>query len=97
MDFGVFVELYPGKEGLVHVSELEWRRVEKVTDVVNMGDTVRVKLVSKTAEGKLDLSRKALLPKPEGYVDPPKRSPRTGGGGNRGGGNRGRSGGGPRR
>ncbi|GBE29407.1 polyribonucleotide nucleotidyltransferase [bacterium BMS3Bbin04] len=97
VDFGVFVELYPGKEGLVHVSELEWRRVEKVTDVVNMGDTVRVKLVSKTAEGKLDLSRKALLPKPEGYVDPPKRSPRTGGGGNRGGGNRGRSGGGPRR
>jgi polyribonucleotide nucleotidyltransferase len=85
VDFGAFVELYPGKEGLVHVSELEWKRVEKVSDVVKMGDTVRVKLVSKTNEGKLDLSRKALLPKPEGYVEREKRPPRPGGG-NRGGG-----------
>ena len=90
VDFGAFVELYPGKEGLVHVSELEWKRVEKVTDVLNMGDIVRVKLVSKTPEGKLDLSRKVLLPKPEGYVEP-ERKPRTGGGGGRGGS------GGPRR
>ncbi|MFH0883734.1 MAG: polyribonucleotide nucleotidyltransferase [bacterium] len=93
VDFGAFVELYPGKEGLVHVSELEWRRVERVTDVVNLGDIVRVKLVSKTPEGKLDLSRKALLPKPEGYVEP-ERKPRTGGGGGgRGGSSGGRRGG----
>jgi len=104
VDFGAFVELYPGKEGLVHVSELEWKRVEKVTDVVNMGDIVRVKLMSKTPEGKLDLSRKALLPKPEGYVEPERR-PRTGGsssggprrGGSGGGGRRGGSSGGNRR
>ncbi len=95
VDFGAFVELFPGKEGLVHVSELEWKRVDKVTDILNMGDTVRVKLVSKTAEGKLDLSRKALLPKPEGYVEREKRPPRPGG--NRGGGNRGGGGGGRRR
>ena len=58
---------------------------------------MRVKLVSKTPEGKLDLSRKALLPKPEGYVEREKRGPRGGGGsprgGNRGGGNRGGGGG----
>lgn len=87
VDFGAFVEIYPGKEGLVHVSELEWHRVDKVTDVLNVGDEVRVKLVSKTPEGKLDLSRKALLPKPEGYVERDRR----------GGGGRGNGGGPPRR
>ncbi|MCB2212364.1 polyribonucleotide nucleotidyltransferase [bacterium] len=101
VDFGAFVELFPGKEGLVHVSELEWKRVDKVTDILNMGDTVRVKLVSKTPEGKLDLSRKALLPKPEGYVEREKRPPRPGGGGGGRGGSRGgggnRGGGGGRR
>ncbi|MCB2198964.1 polyribonucleotide nucleotidyltransferase [bacterium] len=98
VDFGAFVELFPGKEGLLHISELEWKRVENVTDVVNLGDRVRVKLIKITPEGKLDLSRKALLPKPEGYVEPERR-PRTGGSG--GGGNRGPrrggSGGGNRR
>ncbi len=91
VDFGAFVELLPGKEALLHVSELEWRRVEKVTDVVNMGDIVKVKLMNITPEGKLDVSRKELLPKPEGYQDRPDR--RRGGGGG-GGGNRGGKGGG---
>ncbi len=84
-DFGAFVEILPGREGLVHVSELEWRRVDKVTDVLNLGDKVQVKLVKITPEGKLDLSRKELLPKPEGYKPPPPRSrgprpPHRGGG-----------------
>jgi len=96
VDFGAFVELFPGKEGLLHVSELEWKRVENVTDVVNLGDRVRVKLVKITPEGKLDLSRKALLPKPEGYVEPERRPPRTGGSGGSFGGGGGRDRG-PRR
>ncbi len=95
-DFGAFCEILPGREGLVHISELEWRRVEKVEDVLKMGDRVMVKLMNITNEGKLDLSRKALLPKPEGYVAPPKRTP---GGGRSSGPRRGGSGGsgGPRR
>jgi polyribonucleotide nucleotidyltransferase len=93
VDFGAFVELYPGKEGLVHVSELDWPRVEKVTDVVNLGDTIRVKLVNITPEGKLDLSRKELLPKPPGFKEPERR-PRGGGSGGGGGGRRGGGGGG---
>jgi polyribonucleotide nucleotidyltransferase len=95
VDFGAFVEIFPGKEGLVHVSELEWHRVDKVTDVLKEGDEVRVKLVSKTPEGKLDLSRKALLPKPEGYKEPERRG--GGGRGGSGGGRGGRGGGGGRR
>ena len=98
VDFGAFVELFPGREGLLHVSKLEWRRVDNVTDVVNLGDRVKVKLVKITPEGKLDLSRKALLPKPEGYVEPERRPPRSGGGGGRDRGpRRGGGGGGNRR
>jgi polyribonucleotide nucleotidyltransferase len=64
--FGAFVEILPGKDGLLHISELEWRRVENVEDVLKLGDIIEVKLIeidSKT--GKLKLSRKALLPRPE--------------------------------
>jgi len=62
MDFGAFVEFLPGKEGLVHISHLENTRVNKVTDVVNIGDEVEVKLVEKDREGRYNLSRKVLLP-----------------------------------
>jgi polyribonucleotide nucleotidyltransferase len=73
MTFGAFVEFVPGREGLVHISELEWHRVDKVEDVVKTGDSVRVKLIKVDDQGRLDFSRKALLEKPEGYVERPKR------------------------
>jgi len=73
MSFGAFVEFAPGREGMVHISELEWRRVEKVEDVLSKGDAVRIKLIKVDDQGRLDFSRKALLEKPEGYVEPPKR------------------------
>tara|TARA_S200000501_G_scaffold379025_1_gene446717 strand:- start:14270 stop:16429 length:2160 start_codon:yes stop_codon:yes gene_type:complete len=72
MNFGAFVEFAPGREGLVHISELEWHRVEKVEDVLNTGDSVRVKLIKIDDQGRLDFSRKALLEKPDGYVERPK-------------------------
>jgi polyribonucleotide nucleotidyltransferase len=62
MDFGAFVEFLPGKEGLVHISHLDMNRVNKVTDVVNVGDEVEVKLIKKDEEGRYNLSRKALMP-----------------------------------
>jgi len=73
MSFGAFVEFVPGREGMVHISELEWRRVEKVEDVLSKGDEVRVKLIKIDDQGRLDFSRKALLEKPEGYVERPKK------------------------
>ena len=82
MTFGAFVEFVPGREGMVHISELEWHRVEKVEDVLKPGDEVRVKLIKIDDQGRLDFSRKALLEKPEGYVERPKRPRRDG---NRGG------------
>ncbi|MDO9537582.1 MAG: polyribonucleotide nucleotidyltransferase [Thermoplasmata archaeon] len=74
MPFGAFLNLTPGQDGMLHVSEIEWGRVENVTDRVNMGDKIRVKVI-KIENGKVDVSRKALLPKPEGYVEP-ERKPR---------------------
>ena len=96
LDFGAFVEILPGKEGLVHISKLAWERVGKVQDVLNIGDTVTVKVVEIDDQNRINLSRKALLPKPEGYVEPerpPRRSsgPRSGGNhGNRNNNNRNR-------
>ena len=58
---------------MVHISELEWNRVDKVEDVVKTGDPIRVKLIKVDDQGRLDFSRKALLEKPEGYVERPKR------------------------
>ena len=72
MDFGAFVEFLPGKEGLVHISHLDMNRVNKVSDVVNVGDEVDVKLLEKDREGRYNLSRKALMP---GY-DPVKEAER---------------------
>ena len=76
LEFGAFVEILPGKEGLLHVSEIDWKKTEKVEDVLNIGDEVEVKLLEIDAKsGKMRLSRKALLEKPEGYVEP-ERKPR---------------------
>lgn len=96
-DFGAFVEILPGKEGLLHVSNIAYNRVNHPSDVLKVGEIVRVKLLDLDSQGKMDLSRKALLEKPDGYVEPEKRSSRPSdsrrsGGSNRGG--RGSSGGG---
>lgn len=64
--FGAFIEILPGKDGLCHISELDWKRVEKVEDVLKEGDEVDVQLIDVDKKtGKLKLSRKVLLPKPE--------------------------------
>ena len=76
LEFGAFVEILPGKEGLLHVSEIDWKKTEKVEDVLHVGDEVDVKLLEIDEKtGKMRLSRKALLEKPEGYVEP-ERKPR---------------------
>lgn len=64
-DFGVFVELWPGCEGLVHVSQLDYKRVEKPSDIVSVGDEIMVKSLGYDNRGRLNLSRKECLPKPE--------------------------------
>ncbi|MBW2557297.1 MAG: polyribonucleotide nucleotidyltransferase [Deltaproteobacteria bacterium] len=61
LDFGAFVEILPGTDGLVHISQLDNKRVEKVTDVLNEGDTVRVKVIDIDRSGKIRLSRKDAL------------------------------------
>ena len=83
MPYGAFVEVLPGIDGLLHVSELEWRRVENVEDVLKEGESVKFKVVGRDAKtGKIKLSRKVLLEKPEGYVEPAER-PRRGDRGDR--------------
>ncbi|OGE74294.1 MAG: polyribonucleotide nucleotidyltransferase [Candidatus Doudnabacteria bacterium RIFCSPLOWO2_02_FULL_42_9] len=80
MDFGAFVELVPGHEGLVHISELEWHRVGRVEDVVNVGDEIEVKVIEIDHMGRVNLSRKILLSKPEGGTfDDRPRPPRDNG------------------
>jgi polyribonucleotide nucleotidyltransferase len=112
-DFGAFIEILPGTDGLLHVSEMAHHRVEKVTDVMKEGDPVEVKVLSIDRDGKIRLTRRELLPFPEGEEGeaakkrllqareqgggPPARSG-GGGGRDRRDGPRGeRSGGGPRR
>jgi len=83
LDFGAVVEYNeaPGNETLLHVSELDWKRTENVTDVVNMGDVFDVKYMGVDPRTKKDkVSRKILLPKPEGYVERPPRNDRRSGG-----------------
>ena len=68
--FGAFIEILPNQDGLLHISEIEWKRLEKVEDALKIGDEVEVKLIEVDAKtGKLKLSRKALLPKPEGMSE----------------------------
>ncbi len=64
MDFGAFVEFLPGKEGLVHISKLDNKRVNKVSDIVSEGDEIKVKLVEIDKQGRLNLSRKDALEVP---------------------------------
>jgi len=68
MDFGAFVEIAPGKEGLVHISRLDVKRIDKVTDVVNVGDEVMVKVLEVDEKGRLNLSRRDALIEVEGLV-----------------------------
>ena len=68
MSFGAFVEIAPGKEGLVHVSQLDTKRTEKVEDVVQVGDEVMVKVTEIDDQGRLNLSRRAALIEINGAV-----------------------------
>ena len=61
MNFGAFVEILPGKEGLVHISQLSTEHVDKVEDVVSVGDEIAVKCVEIDSKGRINLSRKAIL------------------------------------
>ncbi len=72
-DFGCFVELWPGCEGLVHVSELDNKRVDKPKDIVSVGDKIMVKALGYDNRGRLNLSRKAALPKKEIKEDKKKK------------------------
>ena len=66
MDFGAFVEFLPGKDGLLHISEISWNRIDKMDGVLEQGQTIKVKLIEVDKKtGKYRLSHKALLPKPE--------------------------------
>ena len=75
--FGAFVEIMPGTEGLVHISELKHGRTDKTEDVVNKGDRVTVKLLDRDERGRLRLSMKALVPRPEGMPEEEPRPPRA--------------------
>ncbi len=91
--FGAFVEIMPGTEGLVHISEMRHERTEKTEDVVKKGDRVKIKLIDRDERGRLRLSMKALLPRPEGMPEPEPGNGGDGGrregGGGSGGGDRG--------
>ena len=87
MPYGAFVEFMPGKDGLLHISEIDWKRLETVEQAgLKEGDTISVKLVDIDPKtGKFKLSHKVLIPKPEGYDERPMRSergPRQGNGRN---------------
>ena len=68
--FGAFIEILPGKDGLLHISEIDWKRINNVSDVLHEGDEIEVKLIGlDERNGKLKLSRKVLLPKPQPRKD----------------------------
>ncbi|MBP1652080.1 MAG: Polyribonucleotide nucleotidyltransferase, partial [Bacteroidetes bacterium] len=99
MPYGAFVEFLPGKQGLLHISEVSWKRLENMEGVLTEGEKVKVKLVGTDPKtGKFKLSRRILMPKPEGYVerpegDRPERGDRGDRGDRRDGGDRGGRGG----
>jgi len=75
MPYGAFVEFLPGKQGLLHISEVSWKRLETMEGVMNEGDMVKVKLIGLDPKtGKFKLSRKVLMPKPEGVQQRPRES-----------------------
>lgn len=77
MAFGAFVEIMPGKDGLLHISEIDWKRLETMDGVLKEGDMVTVKLLDVDKQGKMKLSRKALLPRPP-REDKPKQEQNAG-------------------
>jgi polyribonucleotide nucleotidyltransferase len=77
MSFGAFVEILPGKDGLVHVSELADHRVEKVEDAVKIGDEITVKVIEIDNQGRVNLSRRAVLA-PDSQPRPPREFNRGG-------------------
>ncbi|MBI5465718.1 MAG: polyribonucleotide nucleotidyltransferase [Candidatus Kerfeldbacteria bacterium] len=79
MNFGAFVEILPRQEGLVHVSELAWGYVNNVNDVVKVGDTLEVKVIEIDEMGRINLSHRQTMPKPEGYVPPANHGGSNGG------------------
>ncbi|MBW6458524.1 MAG: polyribonucleotide nucleotidyltransferase, partial [FCB group bacterium] len=70
MDFGAFAEFMPGKEGLIHIGEMAWGRTNAVTDVVKLGDKIKVKLFEIDSQGRMNLSIRRISEPPEGYVEP---------------------------
>ena len=96
MPYGCFVEILPGKDGLLHISEIEWKRLETVEDAgIKEGDKIKVKLLEIDPKtGKYKLSHRVLEPKPEGYAERERRPrPERGDRGNRNGSNGNRNGG----
>lgn len=92
-DYGMFVEVLPKQEGLVHVSEISWQRVESPHDLYKIGDHVKVVVKEIDEQNRISLSMKRLTPPPADFVERPPRDDRSGhGGGNGGGGFRGRGG-----
>jgi len=72
--YGAFLEIAPGKDGLLHISHAAWKHVDKMEDVLHIGDELQVKIIEVDDQGRIRLSLKELLPKPEGYVERPSRS-----------------------
>jgi polyribonucleotide nucleotidyltransferase len=72
--FGAFIEIMPGKEGLLHISEISWQRLNTVEEALQEGQEIEVKLLDMDRDGKMKLSRRVLLPKPEGMPERPERS-----------------------
>ncbi|TKC58586.1 polyribonucleotide nucleotidyltransferase [Pedobacter hiemivivus] len=75
MPFGAFVEIMPGKDGLLHISEIAWERLETMDGVLKEGDKIQVKLLDVDKQGKMKLSRKALLPRPPRPEAAPAENP----------------------
>jgi polyribonucleotide nucleotidyltransferase len=78
--FGCFVNLFGSTDGMCHISKLDWKHVDKVEDVVKLGDTLKVKVINIDEKGRVDLSHREFLPKPEGYIEeaPRPRKPYMG-------------------
>jgi len=72
--YGAFVRLYGNTDALLHISKMDWKRVDKVEDVLKMDDIVKVIITGIDEQGRIDVSHREFLPKPEGYVERPDRS-----------------------